>query len=148
MVNEVLESVYKEMKTYEIWLADTTLPEGLTDEDAEATIPPIDQTWHSPFVGQPIEEAFKSLASIPLEKSLNREFLIVLDKALYDRKSGSCSTVLTKGVRLHQLLAQRIWLWSTSIRIISTCGQIFWRAGVSMEIRSSSWLMGSIESED
>jgi hypothetical protein len=86
MVNEVLELVYKEIEFHEIWVADTILPEGLTDEDDEATIPPVDQTWHSPFVGQPIEEAFRCLASIPLDKSLNRTFLIVLDKALYDRE--------------------------------------------------------------
>jgi hypothetical protein len=86
MIDEVLELVYRELEVHEIWLADTELPEGLTEEDGEATVPPINQTWHSPFAGQPIEEAFRFLALVPLEKSLNRTSLIVLDRALYDRE--------------------------------------------------------------
>lgn len=86
MINEVLEQVHKKCHIHNIWLAETILPEGLTDEDDEATVPPIDESWQSPFVGQPVEEAFKFLSMTSIEKSLNRTFIVVWNKALYERQ--------------------------------------------------------------
>jgi hypothetical protein len=87
MINEVLEQVHKRCHIHDIWLADTVIPEGLTDEDDEATVPPIDESWQSPFVGQPVDRAFEFLATMSPEKSLNRTFIIVWNKALYERKN-------------------------------------------------------------
>jgi hypothetical protein len=49
-------------------------------------VPPVDESWQTPFVGQSVEEAFRLLATVPLEKSLNRTFIVVLNKALYNRE--------------------------------------------------------------
>lgn len=41
MINGLLEQVNKDLQVYNIWLADTAIPDGLTEEDGEATIPPM-----------------------------------------------------------------------------------------------------------
>ena len=86
MINEVLEQVYRKCHIHNIWLADTVSLDDLTEEDEEATVPPIDSSWRSPFVGQSVEEAFEFLATVPLDKSLNRTFVIGWDQALYEQK--------------------------------------------------------------
>lgn len=70
----------------DVELADTILPDGLTEDDGEATVPPVDESWQSPFVGQSVDEAFRFLATVSPEKSLNRTFIVVLNKALFDQK--------------------------------------------------------------
>ncbi|KAH0037938.1 hypothetical protein KCU78_g1578, partial [Aureobasidium melanogenum] len=87
MINGLLEQVNKESQIYNIWLAETAIPDGLTEEDGEATVPPIDGNWQSAFVGDTVEQAFEFLTKIPLEKSLNRTYIIVLDKNLYEQKN-------------------------------------------------------------
>lgn len=87
MINEVLEQVYKKCHIHNIWLAHLDSLGDLTEEDEEATVPPIEESWQSSFVGQSFEDAFKCLATTPLEKSLNREFIIVWNQALYERRN-------------------------------------------------------------
>lgn len=86
MIDNLLEQVNAKLRIDNVWLADTTIPDGLTEEDGEATIPPIDASWQSSFVGKSVEEAFEFLATIPLDKSLNRTYIIVLDRKLYEQK--------------------------------------------------------------
>jgi len=86
MINEVLKEVYKNCHIHNIWLADPDSLEGLLEEDEEATVPPIDESWQSPFLGLTIEQAFEFVGKAPLEKSLNRELIIVWDQALYEQK--------------------------------------------------------------
>lgn len=71
---------------HNIWAADTNSLEDLTEEDEEATVPPIEESWQSPFAGQSVKNAFEPLALVPLDKSLNRTFIIVLNQALYEQK--------------------------------------------------------------
>jgi hypothetical protein len=87
MINGFLEQVNKESQVHNIWLADSSIPDGLTDEDGEATVPPIDAKWQSAFFGNTVEQAFEFLATVPIQKSLNRTYIIVLDGALYEQKN-------------------------------------------------------------
>ncbi|KAG9949376.1 hypothetical protein KCU85_g4316, partial [Aureobasidium melanogenum] len=85
MINDYLQRVIKHSNVYNLWLADMD-PQNLTEDDEDATIPQVNLTWQSPFVGKTSEEAFEYLATIPLKMALNREYLVVLDKALYKQK--------------------------------------------------------------
>lgn len=85
MINGYLEQVSKHSNVYNLWVAGTS-QEGLTDDDEDATIPPVDPTWHSPFVGLSAEDAFACVATLPLYLSVNREYLVVLDRTLYLQK--------------------------------------------------------------
>lgn len=85
MINDYLRRVIEHSNIYNLWLADLN-PQNLTEDDEDATIPPIDPTWQSPFVGNTIEDAFGFLATIPLNMALTREYLVVLDKAIYEQK--------------------------------------------------------------
>ena len=86
MINKLLEQVYEKCHIHKIWLADTNFLGDLTEEDEEATVPPIDESWQPPFVGQSVEKAFHFLSTLPLDKSLNRTFIIVWDQSLYEQK--------------------------------------------------------------
>jgi hypothetical protein len=84
MINEVLEKVYKELGVYHLWLADNKA-ESLPEEPDLATVPPIAEDWQSAFAGQTIEQAFEFLSTLPThaEVSINRTYIVVLDKHLY-----------------------------------------------------------------
>lgn len=86
MINDVLEQVYQKCHIHNIWIADTDHLEGLTEENEEATVPPIHRSWQSPFIGQSVEKAFEFLATVPLEKSLNRTYIVVWNQALYEQE--------------------------------------------------------------
>ncbi|THW18049.1 hypothetical protein D6D23_05258, partial [Aureobasidium pullulans] len=77
MINGLLEQVNKDLQVYNIWLADTAIPDGLTEEDGEATIPPMNT----------VEEVFTFLATVPLGRSLNRTYIIVMTRNLYEQKN-------------------------------------------------------------
>jgi hypothetical protein len=85
MINDVLIQVNERTKAYNVWLADSVV--SLTEEDQVATEVPIDESWQSPFAGYSVEEAFKYLATVSVENSLNRTYIIVLNKALYEQKN-------------------------------------------------------------
>jgi hypothetical protein len=85
VINDYLNKVIQHSNVYNLWVAGTT-QEGLTDEDDDATIPPMDPTWLSPFVEKSVEHAFAYLATLPLNLSVNREYLVVLNKMLYQQK--------------------------------------------------------------
>ncbi|CAD0098209.1 unnamed protein product [Aureobasidium mustum] len=85
MIGEYLDKVIKHSNVYNLWVAGTS-QEGLTDEDEDATIPPMHPTWKSTFVGKPVEDAFAHLATLPLDLSVNRVYLVVLDDILYREK--------------------------------------------------------------
>jgi hypothetical protein len=84
MINEVLARTSDKTRADNVWLADSI--ESLIEEDEVATMPPVDESWQSPFAGQPVEKAFEYLATVSLEKSLNRAHIVVLNKALYEQK--------------------------------------------------------------
>jgi hypothetical protein len=58
----------------------------VADEDRIGTIAPIDESWQSPFGGKSVEDAFEYLATVSLELSLNRTYIMVLNKALYEQE--------------------------------------------------------------
>lgn len=85
MVNEVLDKVAEEQGDNLLWLAEDKF-ENLPKENCTTTKPPIPSTWRSPFIGKTIEDAFEYLSTIPLDKSLGRDYIAVLNKRLYERK--------------------------------------------------------------
>ncbi|GAB7353008.1 hypothetical protein MBLNU459_g3567t1 [Dothideomycetes sp. NU459] len=87
MIDEVLKKNEEEVQDYQLWLADESLEGLLADSfDERATEPPIPSTWRSPLIGKTIEAAFEFMATIPLNRSLIREYIAVLDKHLYEKK--------------------------------------------------------------
>jgi hypothetical protein len=84
MINDFLEKVNEQIEVYDLWPADSI--ESFPEEGDLATEPPVDESWQSPFAGHSVEEAFKYLATVDLEKSLNRTYIVVLHKALYEQK--------------------------------------------------------------
>jgi hypothetical protein len=86
MINEVLVKTIKDTGADDVWLADTIESLIVADEDRDGTKAPINELWQSPFSGKSVEEAFKYLATVSLELSLNRTYIMVLNKALYEQK--------------------------------------------------------------
>jgi hypothetical protein len=84
MINEVLQRLNDDTGAQNVWLADSL--ESSTKEDWLGTQPPIDESWQSPFAGQSVERAFEYLATVSREISLNRTYIMVLDKTLYKQK--------------------------------------------------------------
>jgi hypothetical protein len=84
MINEVLEKVYEESGVYHLWAADNKA-ESFPKEPDLATVPPIAEDWQSAFAGQTIEQAFEFLSTLPIDVkvSVNRTYIVLLDKHLY-----------------------------------------------------------------
>jgi hypothetical protein len=86
VIEDILEETAREMSdVYYYWLADdySTLPQKREDEELAGTVPPLTQTWRSPFLGSTVEAAFEYVKNAP-GKLLNRKHIVFLDKKLFE----------------------------------------------------------------
>lgn len=83
MNDETLKSNAKTIEGYCFWLAEETFGVFSDENSDDLTILPISASRLSPFVGKTFEDAFKFLATVPLDKRLGRQFIAVLDNRLY-----------------------------------------------------------------
>ncbi|KAH0377374.1 hypothetical protein KCU92_g9260, partial [Aureobasidium melanogenum] len=86
IIDEVIMKNREYTGGYFFWLAEDTfdsLPSDDTDSLVKSTVP---SDWVSPFISKTVEDAFRFIATIPLDTSLDRQFIAVLDSRLYREK--------------------------------------------------------------
>ncbi|CAD0097356.1 unnamed protein product [Aureobasidium mustum] len=82
----VLEKNRKLTGGYFLWLAENNL-EALPQHDADGSAKPrISTDRVSSFIGKTVEDAFRFIATVPLENLVDRQFIAVLDHRLYKEK--------------------------------------------------------------
>ncbi|KXS95496.1 hypothetical protein AC578_8802 [Pseudocercospora eumusae] len=94
MVEEVIAK-NEDDEDYYLWLADSydKLPEIDEEQRTVGTVPPVDASWQSPFIGKTIQEAAEFVQNAP--KPLCKVFFAVLEKGRYekDNKVTICKIV-------------------------------------------------------
>lgn len=102
MIEEIIKNAAENSRMHNYWLADTyaSFPErkdsGRVPE--VGTVPPIDLTWRSPFIGKSMQECADFAVNAPRDRGLCRMHFVVLDKQQYEKKEWvTCCKIMADG---------------------------------------------------
>lgn len=101
-IEEIIKNAAERCEMYCYWLADTyeSLPERKYEDTVPdgGTVPPIDSTWRSPFIGKTMQQCADFVKNAPSDRGLCKLHFVILDKEQYERDGWvTCGKIMDNG---------------------------------------------------